>query len=264
MMNRSRTVSLLTCALVLAVSAAAAQVPAQPAQERGAGGGRGNGLRTKFQTFYMPGTELFATYIPFVVGQPSRVTAHLTKITDHFEAVASAKVTVTLLAGGVTTETTITTPERSGVFRGMLTPTTAGTGTLVVNVVTPEGAQKFTLDNVTVEPDLSTALAHQGPDPDAGAIRYTKEEGWDSNNFATAPVVTMVVASGRPAVLAVPRTSIVQDQGASYVYVQRDPEAFDLKPVKTGSSNDQAVEVTEGLREGDRIIVKGADKLPRK
>jgi multidrug efflux pump subunit AcrA (membrane-fusion protein) len=46
--------------------------------------------------------------------------------------------------------------------------------------------------------------------------------------------------------------------------VARNPEAFDLKAVKTGKSNGGFVAVAEGLREGDRIVVLGAEKLPRK
>jgi hypothetical protein len=56
----------------------------------------------------------------------------------------------------------------------------------------------------------------------------------------------------------------VQEQGQGRVYVQRNPEAFDLKAVKTGASSDQYVEIIDGIREGERIVVRGADKLPRK
>src|SRR5437867_2174539 len=65
-------------------------------------------------------------------------------------------------------------------------------------------------------------------------------------------------------VLAVPRTAILQIEGAPHVYVQRHPEAFDLKEVKTGKSSGTYVEITSGLREGERIVIKGADRMPRK
>lgn len=247
------------CVCVLAASSFAAQ-----GQAPGAGRGRGNGLRTATRTFYTPKTELFATYIPLVVGQPSRVTAHLTRITDHFEGVTDAKVTVALTVSGTTAEATISTPERSGVFRTMVTPTKAGTGTVVITVAGANGTEQFTLDNVAVHVDLQTALANQAPNPDEGAIRYTKEQGWDSGNFATAIVAKVAVQAGRPPVVAVPQSAVVQEQGQGRVYVQRNPEAFDLKAVKTGASNDRYVEIIEGVREGERIVVRGADKMPRK
>lgn len=65
-------------------------------------------------------------------------------------------------------------------------------------------------------------------------------------------------------VLAVPRPAIVQVEGVPHVYVQRHPEAFDLREVKTGRSSATFVEVTQGLREGERIVIKGGDKMPRK
>ncbi len=255
-MKRLVLAGLCVCVLAAASPTAQGQAPA--------GRGRGNGLRTATRTFYTPTTELFATYIPFVVGQPSRVTAHLTKITDHFEGVTHATVTATLTVGATTAEASVAAPERSGVFRTTLTPTKAGGGTVVITVAGADGTEKFTVDNVVVHADLQTALANQPPNPDEGAIRYTKEEGWDSGNFATAPVATVAVQPGRPPVIAVPRSAIVQDQGQGRVYVQRNPEAFDLKAVKTGASNDQYVEITEGVREGERIVVRGADKMPRK
>ena len=85
---------------------------------------------------------------------------------------------------------------------------------------------------------------------------------WDENEYASGPV-TKVAVAGSP-VLAVPQTAIVQVDGAPGVYVQRNPEAFDLKAVKTGKSNGAYVEITEGLREGDRIVTRGGEKMPRK
>ena len=34
--------------------------------------------------------------------------------------------------------------------------------------------------------------------------------------------------------------------------------------VKTGESNDKYVTVTDGVREGDRVVTLGAEKMPRK
>lgn len=248
----------------LSICVLAALSPTTQGQAPGAGRGQGNGPRTANRTIYTPKRELLATYAPFVVGQPSRVTAHLTKITDHFEAVATAKVTVALTVSGAMNEASVSAPDRSGVFRTMLTPTKAGTGTVVITVAGADGTEKFTLDNIAVHADLQTALANQPPNPDAGAIRYTKEAGWDSGNFATAPVGKVAVQPGRPPVVAVPRSAVVQEQGQGRVYVQRNPEAFDLKAVKTGASSDQYVEITEGVREGERVVVRGGDKMPRK
>ena len=82
--------------------------------------------------------------------------------------------------------------------------------------------------------------------------------------FLTAPVAKIPLASGKSPALAVPKGAIVQVEGHSHVYVQRDPEAFFLRPVKIGESSATQVVVTDGVREGDRIVTVGADKMPRK
>jgi hypothetical protein len=254
---------LLAC--VLGFSVASVGLSAQ-----GQGQGRGNAgpqLRTLTQTFYTPRTEIFAVYRPYVVGQEGRFSPHLTRIEDHFVAMtdADAQVTLTLSVGGVVTGPVAATMDRPGAFRATFTPTKAGSGTITVNVETKDGAEKFVFENITVEPDMQTALAHQSPNnPDAGAIRYTKEEGWDGGNFATAAVTKVALQPGRATAVAVPLGAIIQEQGQPHVYVQRTPEAFDLRAVKTGASNAQFAEITEGLREGERIVVKGAGQMPRR
>ena len=228
------------------------------------GRGNPNPLRTITKTIYTPKTEFYAVYRPYVVGQEGRLSAHLTRITDRFEAYpVNTSVTLKLTIGGMTIEKTAMT-ERSGVFFFLFTPTAAGTGTATVTLTTPEGPERFVVENITVEPDLQTAIAHQAPAAsNEGIVRFSKENGWDGR-FATAAVAKVSLGSGKAAAVAVPRAAIVQVDGQPHVYVQRDPEAFYLRPIKTGEGNDTHVAVTEGVREGDRIVTLGVDKLPRK
>jgi len=225
-------------------------------------------LRTVHRTIYTGKTEMFITFRPsFFVGQPTRVGAHLSKLGgDRFLPYADAGVTLTLTVDGVAVKATATKPDRPGVFRLELTPMQTGMGSLVVEIAGGDGADTLVLDNVPVYRDHADALAHQGPDPDAGAIKYSKERSWDENEYVSAPVARVQLDGSSPArrVLAVPRTAIVQVDGAPRVYVQRNPEAFDLTEVRTGRSNATYVEITQGLREGDRIVIKGGDKMPRK
>jgi hypothetical protein len=241
------------CAIVLVPITMAAQ-----------GRGTPNPLRMLTKTIYTPKTEFFAVYRPYVVGQEGRLTAHLSRITDRFEAYPeTSKVTMTLKVGGTTMEKT-SVPDRSGHFPFAFTPTVAGKGTATVILTTPDGTERFVVDNIVVEPDLQSAIAHQFPAaPADGAIRYSKEDGWDGR-FATAPVARVILGPGKAAALAIPRGAIAQIDGQPHVYVQRDPEAFYLRPVKTGESNDKYVAVTDGLREGDRVVTGGVEKMPRK
>lgn len=228
------------------------------------GRGTPNLLRMLTKTIYTPTTEFFAVYRPYVVGQEGRFTAHLSRITDRFEAYpVVSKVTMTLAVGGTIIEKT-SVPDRSGHFPFAFTPTVAGAGTATVVVTTPDGTERFVVDNIVVEPNLESAIAHQPPAlPADGVIRYSKEAGWDGR-FATAPVATVALSSGKAATLAVPRGAVVQIEGQPHVYVQRDPEAFYLRPIKTGETSDKYVAVSVGLREGDRIVTIGVEKMPRK
>jgi len=236
------------------------------AQGRGQGRGNPNPLRMLTKTIYTPNTEFFAVYRPYVVGQEGRLTAHMSRITDRFEAYPeNSQLSLTLNIGSKTMEVAKPTEvERSGHFAFAFTPTVAGRGSATLVLTTPQGTERFVIDNIVVEPDLQTAIAHQGaaPPPD-GSIRYSKENAWDGR-FLTMPAAKVAIASGTPAVLAVPKTAIVQIDGQSRLYVQRDPEAYFLRPVKTGEGNDKFVAVVDGVREGDRVVTLGAEKMPRK
>ncbi len=248
------------CLAVLVPIAIAAQGQGAAAPGRG----NPNPLRTITKTIYTPKTEFYAVYRPYVVGQEGRLSAHLTHITDRFEAYpVNTNVTLRLTIGGMTIEKTATA-ERSGVFFFLFTPTAAGTGTATVTLMTPEGPERFVVENITVEPDLQTAIAHQAPAAsNEGIVRFSKENGWDGR-FATAAVGKVAMAPGKTATVAVPRGAVVDVDGQPNVYVQRDPEAFYLRPIKIGDGNDRYVVVTDGVREGDRIVTIGVEKLPRK
>jgi hypothetical protein len=208
-------------------------------------------LRSVSQTFYLENTELFAEWRPLVVGQASRFTAHLTKIAGgRFQALADAKVNLTLTVQGTPLEVKTEAPERPGVFRLPITPTKAGTGRIVVEVTTQVPAERFVIEDVPVYANTEAALAKQAP-AETGLARYPKEQSWEVD-FATASVGKSVT---------VPHSAIVQQQGAPHVYVQRNPEAFELRAVKIGNNTGTSIEITSGLREGERIVVRGADKL---
>jgi len=84
-------------------------------------------------------------------------------------------------------------------------------------------------------------------------VHCAKEPSWEAD-FATAPVERS---------LMVPASAVVQDNGP-HVFVQRTPEVFELRTVKAGHTMGQSIEITTGVREGERIVVRGADKIPRK
>lgn len=58
--------------------------------------------------------------------------------------------------------------------------------------------------------------------------------------------------------LTVPNTSLLEDQGAYFVYVQVTPELFEKREVKTGGTDGLKTEITQGIAPEERIVTKGA------
>ena len=53
-------------------------------------------------TAYSKNTELFAEWRPLIVGQATRLTAHLTRIYERFKAYVDVEMTLTLAIGSLT------------------------------------------------------------------------------------------------------------------------------------------------------------------
>src|SRR5262245_33431694 len=93
-------------------------------QAPGRGRGNPNPLRMVTKTIYTPNTEFFAVYRPYVLGQEGRLTAHMSRITDRFEAYPeNSQLSLTLNIAGKTMEVGKPTEvERSGHFAFAFTP----------------------------------------------------------------------------------------------------------------------------------------------
>ena len=56
----------------------------------------------------------------------------------------------------------------------------------------------------------------------------------------------------------VPATAIVDDAGRPIVFVQREGETFERRAVTIGPRSGEVVQITEGLKPGERVVTKGA------
>lgn len=59
-------------------------------------------------------------------------------------------------------------------------------------------------------------------------------------------------------VTAVPSDALVEEMGNYFVYVQLTPEYFEKREVKVGRNDGQYAEITEGVKEGERVVSRGA------
>jgi multidrug efflux pump subunit AcrA (membrane-fusion protein) len=56
----------------------------------------------------------------------------------------------------------------------------------------------------------------------------------------------------------VPAAAIVDDAGRPIVFVQREGETFERRAVTLGTRSGDLVQITDGIRTGDRVVTRGA------
>ena len=59
-------------------------------------------------------------------------------------------------------------------------------------------------------------------------------------------------------IIAIPLTALTESQGAKFVYVQTEPDAYVRREVTLGESDGVRVEVKSGLKAGEKLVVSGA------
>lgn len=62
---------------------------------------------------------------------------------------------------------------------------------------------------------------------------------------------------GVPAVLAVPRSAVIDTGAEAVVYVDHEGGAYERKVVKLGRRGDKLIEIASGLADGDRVVTNG-------
>jgi len=58
--------------------------------------------------------------------------------------------------------------------------------------------------------------------------------------------------------LTVPESAIVDEDGLHTVYVEVEGEGFEKRILKTGIADGGFIQVLDGLKEGERVVSKGA------
>ncbi|MNL25881.1 Macrolide export protein MacA [compost metagenome] len=59
-------------------------------------------------------------------------------------------------------------------------------------------------------------------------------------------------------VLTLPVDAVIRDGKGMHVWIKTGKETFEPRLVKTGTENDSQVEISEGLKNGDQVVVTGA------
>lgn len=189
-------------------------------------------------TLYTEKTELFVEFKPLIVGQTSKFASHLTVLGENFKALTDAKITVSLIVGENGIKNSVDAPSSPGIFRLALNPKTAGTGTLVFDIVTKDFTDKITIENVVVYADMKTALAKQPKPAETGDISYLKEQAWKVE-FANQAVKKqtfndVIKTSGQ--ILSAPGDEMIVTAKASGVVVFSGKNTIVGSAVNSGNS----------------------------
>lgn len=62
-------------------------------------------------------------------------------------------------------------------------------------------------------------------------------------------------------VLVIPVSSLIEEQGIFYVYVQMGGESFEKREVQLGVNDGIHVQILKGIEEGERVVSKGAYQI---
>ena len=65
----------------------------------------------------------------------------------------------------------------------------------------------------------------------------------------------------RPDALVIPVSSLIEEQGNFFVYVQAEGESFQKREVQLGANDGINVQVLSGVSEGERVVTKGAYQI---
>ena len=185
---------ILTAALLALLPIAGCKEPA-PKEAKNAAAPERPGLSV---TIYQSGLELFMEYPALVVGHSSPLVAHFTDARDPnaFHPVTQGQVTAVLKIGDQEARFTTDKPLRDGIFKPIVTPKHAGTGTLTLILEGPQTQGTVEAGEVVVHPTMQAAIAAgEGAAPAEPTVGFLKEQQWKTE-YATTEAKQRVLQGG--------------------------------------------------------------------
>jgi len=181
-------------------------------------------------------------------GYPAAFAAHVTLLAD-FSPAEGGSFLVVARSGSHSTEAGAGSPSRPGIFTPEITFPETGEWTLTLT---------YEAGDLVDSIEWTVTVYEQGaaPEPagDDGALfSFLKEAQWKTS-FATRAV-------GPEPALTLPESAVLSDDSGQFVLVQVEGEAFEKRHVETGAGSGGAIEITSGLKAGERLVVEGARQI---
>jgi HlyD family secretion protein len=114
------------------------------------------------------------------------------------------------------------------------------------------GNDKYSGQLVAVSPEIVASQVRS-------RIRFSGE--MPPNIRQNQRLTTRVLLEERPAVLTLQRGQFLETGGGRVAYVLRDDDIAERRQISIGGRSLSAIEVTSGLREGDRVIISSIDQF---
>jgi len=128
-------------------------------------------------TLFTEETELFTEFHPLVAGQVSNFLAHLTRL-NTYKPYGEGKLSVSLIKGESGIRQTVDAPSAPGIFSPSIKPKSAGLHTLIFDVISEYGTERFVAKDIMVyasEEEANKALEAQHKD---NQTKFLKEQAW--------------------------------------------------------------------------------------
>jgi RND family efflux transporter MFP subunit len=104
-------------------------------------------------------------------------------------------------------------------------------------------------------------LLSYGRSAEGGYIPVTLEFRNTGNVMPGAFVEVWLTGRAEQNVLTVPKSSLSEQQGIFYVYVQLDEEGYLKREVAVGADNGERVQVLSGLAAGEKVVTRGVTQV---
>lgn len=129
------------------------------------------------------------------------------------------------------------------------------------NKLEPNQPVDLTVESSGVKLHGKIELVSPTVDPSSGTIKVTIEipsypQGVRPGDFAQVRIVT----ERREHRTLIPKIAVINDRGEQVVYVSADSTA-ERRVVEVGFQDDENAEITDGVKPGERVIVKGQRTL---
>jgi len=124
-------------------------------------------------------------------------------------------------------------------------------------ILTPDDNQTYTMEQ------LNGKVLSYGKNANADnylipvTLQIENPGNFISGEFVELYLKTLTNAQA----LTVPNSSLLEEQGNYYVFVQVNPELFEKREVKTGTNDGLKSEILKGISANDRIVTKGATNI---